>query len=390
MKRPSTGRCARVFRLFLLFPLSDPLCSSCSWWSIPQIRYDFPRSSAWLHFSSYILEGEEEDESEQRSASTFTSLSKMEEPMQQQNRHTTACRLACGSRMVVTLIVSASLGFVARGLPGAEIEGFTEPYRTRNVSTTETGIVTSMEVREGHRVEAGQVIAKLDRDVQEVLLALAKKNVELKGRLESAQAELGLQISRLSKLEELFQKGHARQEEVERTRADVAIARGHVLAAEEEMAVRQLEYERTVIQLKRRVVESPAAGVVSKVLKEVGEFVAPTDPHLVEIVQLDQLLATFSVASQQAASLTPNQAVQVRLADTNEKVPGVVEFVAPVTDAESGTVRVKVRLDNADGRHRSGQRCGLALPAADKSPTAAKSSAADKSPAAAKSPTAAK
>ena len=152
-----------------------------------------------------------------------------------------------------------------------------------------------------------------------------------------------------------------RQEEVDRTRADVAIAEAHVLAAEEESALRQLEYDKTAIQLNRRVVTSPVAGAVAAVLKTTGEFVAPTDPYLVEIVELDRLVASFSILSQQAAALRPDQKVAVRLADSGELVEGSLEFLAPVTDAESGTVRVKVRLDNADGRHRSGQRCTLLL-----------------------------
>ena len=33
--------------------------------------------------------------------------------------------------------------------------------------------------------------------------------------------------------------------------------------------------------------------------------------------------------------------------------------VAPITDAESGTVRVKVRIDNPNGNYRSGERWTL-------------------------------
>ena len=36
-----------------------------------------------------------------------------------------------------------------------------------------------------------------------------------------------------------------------------------------------------------------------------------------------------------------------------------MEFVAPVTEAESGTVRVKVLIDNAKGAYRCGIRCLL-------------------------------
>ena len=35
--------------------------------------------------------------------------------------------------------------------------------------------------------------------------------------------------------------------------------------------------------------------------------------------------------------------------------------MAPITDAESGTVRVKVRIANQDGQFRGGERCTLQL-----------------------------
>jgi hypothetical protein len=39
-----------------------------------------------------------------------------------------------------------------------------------------------------------------------------------------------------------------------------------------------------------------------------------------------------------------------------------VEFISPVIDAESGTIRVKVRVNNSENRVRSGERCTLRLP----------------------------
>jgi multidrug efflux pump subunit AcrA (membrane-fusion protein) len=50
------------------------------------------------------------------------------------------------------------------------------------------------------------------------------------------------------------------------------------------------------------------------------------------------------------------------MADGLRSLEGTIEFISPVTDAESGTVRVKVRMDNRSGLFRSGQRCSLQLP----------------------------
>jgi multidrug efflux pump subunit AcrA (membrane-fusion protein) len=41
---------------------------------------------------------------------------------------------------------------------------------------------------------------------------------------------------------------------------------------------------------------------------------------------------------------------------------GTVDTIAPVANAQSGTIRVKVRLPNADGKLRSGVKCSLVMP----------------------------
>ena len=96
--------------------------------------------------------------------------------------------------------------------------------------------------------------------------------------------------------------------------------------------------------------------------KEQGEFVAPNNPDVLSLVELDPLLANFSLMRADAETLSAGQKVQIRFPEGNREVEGVVEFVAPVMDAESGTIRVKVRVGNTKGLLRSGERCTLRLP----------------------------
>lgn len=257
---------------------------------------------------------------------------------------------------------------------GIDVDGFTEPYRTIEVAAAEPGIVASIEVHEGDSVEKGKVLAVLDQDLLDALLAIAEQNMRAQGSLDSAKAELELAQHRLKKLLLLREQGNASQDEVERTRADVAIAQAHVRAATEERLIRKLEYRKIQAQVEHRTLRAPIDGVVLEIHKEIGEYVAPNDPRVVTLVQLDPLLATFSLDAERAAALREGQAITVTslgvtLDATAAPVAmkGIVEFVAPVTSAESGTVRVKIRIPNPDGRYRAGERCTLdttALPAA--------------------------
>ncbi len=57
--------------------------------------------------------------------------------------------------------------------------------------------------------------------------------------------------------------------------------------------------------------------------------------------------------------LQQGRTVKLFFPETEVRAEGRVEFVSPVTEADSGTVRVKVLLDNAQGQYRCGVRCAL-------------------------------
>lgn len=246
--------------------------------------------------------------------------------------------------------------------PATGNQGFTEPYRTIYVASPEGGIVAQTLVDEGMVVEKGQPLAQLDVDLQQAQLEIARAAKDFRGHLDASRAEVRLRQQTLAALKRLRGDGHARQEEVDRAEADLAIARGQLTAAEEQQRLKTLEYERIRVQIARRTVVAPSAGVVTEVLKQEGEFTAPNDPNLVILVQLDPLYATFDLAREEAARLEVDQAAEVQLQETGDRCQGVVEHIAPVIDAESGTVAVKIRLPNSDGQLQSGQPCSLIVP----------------------------
>jgi RND family efflux transporter MFP subunit len=205
------------------------------------------------------------------------------------------------------------------------------------------------------------VLATLDNEVHETALAIARKSMEAQGGLNAALAEVQLRKDRLEKFEALRAKDHARQEEVDRARAELAMAEARLLAVREELQIKKLEYEKIKAQIERRTIRAPLDGVVTRLHKDEGEFVAANDPNVVTVVQLKQLLATFSVPAARARDMRVGEKVRLDFSEGQPTAEGAVEFIAPVIDAESGTVRVKVRLENSSGACRSGERCTLNL-----------------------------
>jgi RND family efflux transporter MFP subunit len=263
-------------------------------------------------------------------------------------------RLTTFTGTLVALLVLNAGSFCA-----GDVDGFTEPYRTINVSAAEPGVITNLLVKEGDKVEQGQLLATLDSEVLEAAKEMGKAGMESMGRIRSASAAVELKKERLEKLQELHAAGHANPEEIMRARTEFKMAEAELLAAKEEQTIKKLEYSRIQTQIDRRKIITPIDGFVTKINKEVSEYVAATDPIVLTVVQCSRLKIVFPIPASIAANYSPGQQVKVNFADQTESSVGLVEVVSHVTDPESGTVRVKVVLDNPEGFYRSGMACSL-------------------------------
>lgn len=258
---------------------------------------------------------------------------------------------------IASLIVVALLSSVS--LASDFIEGFTEPYKTVEISIGEPGVIRQISVKPGQPVQEGDVIVKLDTSVLEATLEMAKQKAAARGSIEAAEAELQLREERMLQIVQLRQRGHATQREFSRAQADTEIARGRLKLAREEQLLNELDVVRIEAQIAQRRVASPVSGVISDVHREEGEALLVTDPRIATLVQLDQLRVRFSVSPEQAATLYPNQPLKITLSQTDEEVNAIVERISPIVDAKSGTLEIHVVMKNKDRQIRSGVRCLL-------------------------------
>ncbi len=241
-------------------------------------------------------------------------------------------------------------------------EGLTEPFRQIDLAAAETGLMQEVAIEEGQAVRKGQILARLDDLVLQASLAVAAAQKEAIGQIRIAEAEFKLRSTRYRKLMELQQRGHATGEEVTVAESEKEVAAAKLLQAKEALKVRQLEYNRTLAQIERRLIRSPVDGVVTNVFKEPYEFVSYAEPVVMTVVQLNPIVAVFTFNPNDAKALKLGQQFSVKLDSSKRPARGVVSYISPVLDAESGTVKVKVKIDNPSGKYRSGDKCTLGEP----------------------------
>ena len=244
--------------------------------------------------------------------------------------HPLSFRLAC------LLLLAGSMLALARAdesdLSAGGAFGYIEPYQDVKMAFSETGVLTELPVQEGDAVKTGEILARLDYQVMEKDLEIARK-------------ELDLQSDKVDKLEVLAKDGRVSPEELKQAEADKEID--------------DLKVDRAQAEIESRTLRSSMNGVVIEVKKQISESVDPS-VYVLRVVQLDKLLVNMYLDRATAARFHDGTAATLYLAESQEKIPATVDFVSPVTNAASNTVRVKFVIANPGGAYRSGVRCELA------------------------------
>jgi RND family efflux transporter MFP subunit len=215
-------------------------------------------------------------------------------------------------------------------------------------------------VKEGDRVKAGQVLARLDDRVETARLEQLKISAESTVRVDAAEARLAQNRSDLAKLEKASKKGAASILEVEHARLDVKIGELSLLLAQIEHKQDQLKYKEMGLQVARMRITSPVDGVVEQVIVEKGESVELKTQAL-RIVRIDPLWIDAPVPRHIAGSLKKGDKAVVIFSNRGDSMsPGTILNIASVEDAASDTRRVRIELKNPENRP-AGQRVSVSF-----------------------------
>lgn len=96
--------------------------------------------------------------------------------------------------------------------------------------------------------------------------------------------------------------------------------------------------------------------MVANLHRKEGEFLSPVRPEVVTLVDVDQLYAVFSIPSSAVNTLEVGKTYPLEIGG-QVGVNAKLDSIGVQTDAESGTVRVKLLIDNHELKLRAGEPC---------------------------------
>ena len=240
-----------------------------------------------------------------------------------------------------------------------DASGYVVARRMATVSAKVTGKVQEVLIEEGMRVEAGQVLARLEPIDADADRALAQSQLQAArsqtGGVQAQLVEAEANARRLSSL--------AAQQLVSKAQYDQAVAQRDLLRAQVLTAQRN---ERSAadrlkiadIGLDNTVVRAPFAGVVIAKAAQPGEMISPlsagggfTRTGIGTIVDMDSLEVEVDVGESYINRVEPGMPVVATLnAYPDWQIPAEVTAIIPAADRGKATVKVRVALKERDAR----------------------------------------
>jgi len=238
---------------------------------------------------------------------------------------------AGGMGPVSVVVAKASVEPVAKKI---SLIGTLEPNESVEIKSELDGVISRINFQEGSSVRKDDLLFQIDKEKLEAALA-------------EARANLKLAKSNLDRFASLAKTGAVSEIEYDKTQAAYEVGEATVKGLEE--------------HLKDATILAPFDGFIGERSVSVGQYVTK-GTMLSYLVNTDPIKAAMRIPERYLSQISPGQNVEIRIAAyPRETFSGTVYFIGPKIDEQTRTVLVKARLENPEGKLRSGMFVNLDL-----------------------------
>ena len=282
-------------------------------------------------------------------------------------------------RLLIALLVAAAIGAVfwwmgrpkpitvaLRDIDRGKVEssiantraGTVEACQRTKLSPIMGGRIELLAVKEGDRVEKGQLLMKLWNADQQAQSALAMTQVvTARQRVSEACAQAANAEREAERQSTLRQKGFVSSSREDSARTDAQARRAGCDAAKADVAQFQAKVAATQVDQGRTVLYAPFAGTIAKIVGEVGEYSTPSPPGVptppaIDLIDDSCLYIKAPMDEVDAPKIHAGQTVRISLdALPKQSFAGKVRRVAPYVSAvekQARTVDIEAVFDNPE------------------------------------------
>lgn len=214
-------------------------------------------------------------------------------------------------------------------------------FQNATVTSRVTGVLMKKLYTEGSFIKKGQSLYQIEPDNYAATVNEKTADVDVK------QAAFLNANREWERVQNLFQNNAISKKE-----HDAALSAFEMAKADVNAAKARLESAR--IDLGYTSVKAPISGIVGLKQIDIGNVVAPGTP-LVSITQVDPIYAEFSIpdvdlhkAGRSLQSLAKSDNLKVSLDYNGRTFGGVIDYIDPIINTKTGSVKIRAKLQNPD------------------------------------------
>jgi multidrug resistance efflux pump len=269
---------------------------------------------------------------------------------------------------------------VTQGLIEEKISrtGDIAPYAQVTISSKVQGWVEKINVREGDRVRAGQVLVTLDAREAQAAVAQSQASLEaavarlkqvtatseeaVQSQIQHTKANLDLAESDLQRFRELHEKNFIARQQLDEARTKYNVAKAaydlalnslrqktwenDIALAEAQVRQAKATLDLTQAQLANLIIQSPTNGEVTKRFVDPGTMVKDTTPIL-NLVDLSEVKMMVNVIEKEFVRLQKGQTVSITVTAFPGRIfQGRIAIITPALELQSRTAEIQITIPN--------------------------------------------
>lgn len=252
----------------------------------------------------------------------------------------------------------ATVGLFGLTLPAAAdtLPCIIEPAASVEVGTEVIGVLQKILVERGDQVRAGQIIARLNANVERQTVDLAALRVGDFSEIQSASAANKHASREKDRANQLFERELISKQALDKAVTEATLANHRLEQAQETQSQSKQELKLANAKLNQRYIRSPITGTVAERYLSPGQRIQ--NEAVVKVVTTHPLLVDVIVPAEHFNTFEKGQVF-----DVTPQLPGfgaheaTVKIIDRMIDAASNTFRITLELPNKDQSIPPGARC---------------------------------
>ncbi len=234
------------------------------------------------------------------------------------------------------------------------------PSMMVNVSSSVPGTLAEVSVDRSDVVLKGQVLARLNSQIEQATVHLARAKAELDSEINIGKVNVLFDEEKYNRFDSLYFEKVASSQDKDDFQRNLALSKEKLRHARELRKLRQLELLKAEAQLNQKIIRSPIDGVVVQRFRSKSEYIE--DQPVVRIAQFNPLHVEAIVPMAFFGQINSGMQANVFSEIFPESPQRATVIVTDqMGDAASGTFGVRLELPNPDNKLPAGIKCNVQI-----------------------------